>query len=58
MLISPKVVVGAVVKLSPLLPPEEVVCPLLLVKVVLLGGLVLVLFTSETLEVVVRLPLL
>lgn len=53
-MISPKVVVGAVVKLSPLLPPEEAVCPLLLVKAVLLGELVLVLSTSETLEV--RLP--
>lgn len=55
-MICPKVVVGAVVKLSPLLLPEETVCSLLLVGAVLVGGLVLVSSTSEPLEVVVGLP--
>ena len=57
-MVSPKVVGGAVVRPSPLLLPEEIVCPLLLVAAVLLGELFLVLSCSEPLDVVVGLPLL
>lgn len=56
LLVSPEVVGEALVILSVLLPPEETVCPLLLVGVVLLGELVLVLSSLEPLEIVVRLP--
>lgn len=56
LVVSPEVVGGAVVILPVLLPPEETVCPLLLVEALLLGELVLVLSSSEPLEVVVRLP--
>lgn len=45
------------VMLSLLFPPEEVVCPLLLVGAVLLGELVLVSSFLESVEVVVGLPL-
>lgn len=56
MLLVSQVVGGALVILSVLLPPEETVCPLLLVEALLLGELVLVLSSSEPLEVVVTLP--
>lgn len=53
LLVSPEVVGGAVVILSVLLPPVKTVCPLLLVGAMLLGELVLVLPSLETLEAVV-----